>query len=156
MAETPGEAVMRRSSFERAGAFFMLVVWCALLVLHVAFAFTDRSITTTAAVLGLIFLVFGASVLFRTYRMSVRLGPAELVVRNRFRTRRIQRDDIAGFRVAPVRLQPFLRSVRVVLRDGRIVPLEVSERTSLLRRERESLAQDLDTLQRWEPRATAP
>ena len=80
----------------------------------------------TPKVIPLLMLTFGLTLGYRIFRLSVALGPQDLLVRNFYRTRRIVRVDVEGFRQGALSQQPFTRAIYVLLRDGTVFPLDVT------------------------------
>jgi hypothetical protein len=97
----------------------------------------------------LLMLAIGLALGYRLFRLSVALGPRDLVVRNYYSTRRIPRADVEGFRQGALSQQPFMRVIYVLLRDGTLLPLDVTGRPSFLGRGNSLLEDRLQLLQRW-------
>jgi hypothetical protein len=79
----------------------------------------------------LVWLAFALTLLYRILRMSIELLPDELIVRNLFRTRRLARREVEGFRVGSYGPMSFSRCVFALLRDGTMLTLDVTLRPAL-------------------------
>jgi hypothetical protein len=102
-----------------------------------------------AAVIPVLMLAFGLTLGYRLLRMSVTLGPEDLLVRNYFQTRRVSRAEVEGFRIGSVSTQPFRRTIYLLLGDGSVLPLDVAGRANFSGRGKAVLAERMRVLQRW-------
>lgn len=102
-----------------------------------------------AALVPVIMLAFGATIGIRTFRMSVTFEADALTVRNFFRTRRLRRDEIEGFRSGPMNNQPFGRTIYALLCQGSVFPLDAAGRPYPFGRGRGKLEERQAMLQSW-------
>jgi hypothetical protein len=102
-----------------------------------------------AVVISLLMLAFGLTLGYQIFRLSVTLNPDDLLVRNYYRTRRVPRADIEGFRVGSLSGQPFGRTVYLLLRDGAVLPLDAAGRMPLSGRGKAAMQDRLRSLQHW-------
>ncbi len=121
-------------------------IWCGIVSAGLIAAAAHGS---PAVVILLLMLAFGLTFGYRIFRLSVTLRPQELLVRNLYRTRRIVRADVEGFRQGAMSQQPFTRTIYVLLRDGTVVPLDVAGRPYFFGRGKTLLEDRMQLLQRW-------
>jgi hypothetical protein len=126
-------------------AVFALIAW-ADIGYGLAIALWRRSPAAFPIFLMLAWFVFYLS---RSYRLSAEMGPDRLVVRNRFRTYEIHREDIVDFRVGSSGYDPIRRAIQVVRRGEHSVELAVTRRFDLRERGRLQLDQWLGQLRSW-------
>lgn len=120
-------AVIRLPRFFLVYIVVFSVVWCGGVLVGLVAAFSHAS---AVALIPLGMLAFGAALFYRMFRLSVELRQSELVVRNFFRTIRVSRDTIEGFRIGPTAGQPFSQAIHVLVRGDQLVPLDVTVRPS--------------------------
>lgn len=111
--------VIRPPLAARAYVVVFMCIWCGSIFAGLIAAAAHGS---PAAVILLLMLAFGLTLGYRIFRLSVALGPQDLLVRNFYRTRRIVRADVEGFRQGALSQQPFTRAIYVLLRDGSVFP----------------------------------
>jgi hypothetical protein len=121
-------------------------IWCGSVFAGLIAAAAHGS---PAVLILLPVLAFGLTLGYRIFRLSVALGPQDLLVRNFYRTRRIVRVDVEGFRQGAISQQPFTRAIYVLLRDGTVFPLDVTGRSYFFRRGKTLLDDRTQLLQRW-------
>jgi hypothetical protein len=102
-----------------------------------------------AVLILLLVVAFGLTLGYRIFRLSVALGSQDLLVRNFYRTRRIVRAEVEGFRQGALSQQPFTRGIYVLLRDGTVFPLDVTARPYFFGRGKRLLDDRTQLLQRW-------
>lgn len=124
----------------------------------IAFGPTEEPEHRTAGILiavGMLALL--SAFVIRIFRIGVSITGDELLVRNFFRTRRLKRRDIEGFRVGSL---PNMagRTVFALLAGESILALEVFTRPGVLPSTRRRLAERVQVLRDWlaeEPDPTA-
>jgi hypothetical protein len=100
-------------------------------------------------VIPVLMFVFGTTLGYRLFRLSVALGPDDLLVRNYFQTRRVARAEVEGFRMGPMSTQPFRQTIYLLLSDGSVLALDVVGRLSFGARSKAVLAERMRLLQGW-------
>lgn len=145
-APTDRSDVIRQPLAARAYIVVFMCIWCGGVFGGLIAAAADGS---PAVVIPMLMLTFGLTLGYRIFRLSVTLGPQDLLVRNFYRTRRIFRADIEGFRHGAMSQQPFMRTIYVLLRDGTVFPLDVAGRPSFSARGKALLEDRMQLLQRW-------
>jgi hypothetical protein len=130
----------------RAYVVVFMCIWCGSVFAGLIAAAAHGS---PAVVILLLMLTFGLTLGYRSFRLSVALGPQDLLVRNWYRTRRIVRADVEGFRQGALSQQPFTRAIYVLLRDGTVFPLDVTARPYFFGRGKTLLDGRTRLLQRW-------
>jgi len=147
-AETrePPYPVIRPPALLRAYVVVFGFIWCGGVVAGLVTALIHAS---PVAVFLLVMLAFGAGLCYRLFRMSVELRPGELLVRNYFRTIRVQVDNIEGFRVGSTAAQPLSKSIHVLLGGDQLIPLDVTSRPYLFGRGADLLDRRLAELKAW-------
>jgi len=138
--------VIRPPLAARAYVVVFMCVWCGSVSAGLIAAAAHGS---PATVILLLMLTFGLTLGYRIFRLSVALGPQDLLVRNLYRTRRIARADVEGFRQGALGQQPFTRAIYVLLRDGTVFPLDVTGRPYFFGRGQTLLDDRTQLLQRW-------
>lgn len=138
--------VIRLPLAARAYVVVFMCLWCGIVLAGLIAAAADGSATV---LVPLLMLAFGLTLGYRILRLSVVIGPQDLLVRNFYRTRHIARADVEGFRQGALSQQPFTRGVYVLLRDGTVFPLDVTGRPYFFGRGKELLNERIQLLQRW-------
>ena len=123
------------------------VVWSgAVLAGFVAFALKGNP---GLIILGLM-ATFGLTFGYRMYSLGAVASEEELLAHNLYRTKRLRRSDIEGFRIGSAGLQiPFGKTIYALTRDGSIVPLDVLARFWLFARSRKKLESRMEELRNW-------
>lgn len=145
-AATDRPDVIRLPLALRAYVVVFSCIWCGSVFAGLIAAAVHGS---PAVVILLIMLTIGLTLGYRIFRLSVALGPQDLLVRNYYRTRRIARADVEGFRQGALSQQPFTRAIYVLLRDGTLLPLDVTGRPIFFGRGTTRLEDRQQLLQRW-------
>jgi len=138
--------VIRSPLAARVYVVVFICIWCGSVSAGLIAAAAHGS---PAAVILLLMLAFGLTLGYRIFRLSVTLGPHDLLVRNFYRIRRIVRADIEGFRQGALSQQPFTRAIYVLLRDGTVFPLDVTGRPYYFGRGKTLLDDRTQLLERW-------
>jgi len=138
--------VIRPPLAARAYIVVFMCIWCGFVLAGLIAAIVNAS---PAVVILLLMLSFGLTFGYRLFRLSVTLYPQGLLVRNIYRTRHVARADIEGFRQGAESMQPFTRTIYVMLRDGSVLPLDVAGRRFVFGRGRALLDERMRTLQNW-------
>ncbi len=138
--------VIRQPLAARAYVVVFMCIWCGGVFAGLIAAAAHGS---PAVVILLLMLTFGLTLGYRIFLLSVTLGPQDLLVRNFYRTRRIARADVEGFRQGALSQQPFTRGIYVLLRDGTVFPLDVTGRPNFFGRGKTLLDNRTQLLQRW-------
>ena len=138
--------VIRPPLAARAYVVVFVCIWCGSVFVGLIAAAVHGSPTV---VILFLMLTFGLTLGYRIFRLSVVLGPQDLLVRNFYRTRRIARADIEGFRQGGLSQQPFTRVIYVLLRDGTVFPLDVTGRPYFFGRGKTLLDDRTRLLQSW-------
>ena len=129
----------------RVYIFIFGTVWSGLLLGPIVGGLSSGS---PGALLVLPVPLLGCWFFYRSFRISVEMGPIELVVRNRYRTRHLPREDIEDFRDAVVP-GPSITGIHVLVRSGRLVALDVTRQPAFFSRGRERQERQLDRLRAW-------
>jgi hypothetical protein len=116
----PSHIEIRQSRLLRAGIIGCAVVWCALLVGVVAV-----TLPTPTMIVPVLMIAFGVLFMGRLATLSVAADDQDLVVRNVYRTWRLPRQDVSGFRLGRDTATP-LGYMIFALTDAEIVSLDVS------------------------------
>jgi hypothetical protein len=138
--------VIRPPLAARAYVVVFLCIWCGGVLAGLIAAAAHGS---PAVMFLLLMLAFGLTLGYRIVRLSVAIGRQDLLVRNLYRTRRIARADIVGFRQGALGQQPFTRAIYVLLRDGTVFPLDVTGRPYFFGRGQRLLDNRAQLLQGW-------
>jgi hypothetical protein len=96
------------------------VFWCGFL------AVTIVGTHSATSVVPLIMLALGATMFYRMFQLSVIADETELLIRNHFGTKHVQRSEIEDFRASRAMGMPFGKAIHVLLRNGEIMTLDVT------------------------------
>lgn len=120
--------------------------WCGTVTVFVVVLATKGA---GAVFVPILMLAFGVTLAYRLWRLGVSAHGDELVVRNHFRTRRLRRAEVEGFRMAPAEQLPFTGALYVLLRDDTLMRLDVTIRPTIRRFGKATLETQLAELRRW-------
>jgi PH (Pleckstrin Homology) domain-containing protein len=120
----PARVVLRAPALARAYTVVFGVVWCGFVALGLVAAIGAGS---PGAVIPLIMLGFGAAFMTRLFIMIVVADETGLLVRNLYRTRHFGWSQVEDFRIGASTGFRRRKSIYVLLRDGEIFPLEVTD-----------------------------
>jgi hypothetical protein len=138
---------MRQPAALRVYMVVFGVVWCGIAAVATVGAAADGS---AAVVIPLLMLGFGAALVYRFVRLDVVADDMGCVVRNTFVTKRYGRSEIEDFRVqASIPGAPFGKVIVMLLRDGELIPLDVSKRLWFGDRGRAKLREYVNGLRAW-------
>jgi hypothetical protein len=137
---------IRQPGWFRVYCFVFGAVWCGYLV---AVSIVGLVHGAPAALLGLVVAVLGGWFISRFYRTSVEVSADELLVRNRWHTRRISRRDIEGFEVGSSARNLLAQAINVLVRGDDTVSLDVTAHTTFRNRSRRQRERQLEDLRRW-------
>jgi hypothetical protein len=130
---------IRQSRLIRAMLIAFGIAWCALLAVIVAIA-----LPAPITIVPVLMIAAGALFLSRLATLSVVTDDGELVIRNVYRTWRVPRGAVSGFRLGRDTATPMGYMV-FALTDSEIVSLDVSRAPTDVGRARDQLA----ALQAW-------
>jgi hypothetical protein len=119
----PRPVTLRPLALSRAFIVAFGVVWCGFTALGLAAAIGSGS---PGAVIPLIMLGFGATFMSRLFVMAAVADETGLLVRNLFRTCHFDWGQVEDFRIGAATGFRGRKSIYVLLRDGEIFPLEVT------------------------------
>jgi hypothetical protein len=95
-------------------------------------------------------LAAGVTIGVRLWRLGVIARGDEFLVSNYFQTRRLTRAEIEGFRIGSSHHSMlFGRTIYVLLGDESVLPLDVTTRPFVTKRQRARFDAQLNTLRRW-------
>jgi len=119
MSQSP-HIEIRQSRLLRTGIITFAVIWCALLAFVVVVTLPRPTVVVPVLMIG-----FGVLFLGRLATLSVATEADELVIRNVYRTWRLPRGAVSGFRLGRDTATPMGYMV-FALTDAEIVSLDVS------------------------------
>jgi hypothetical protein len=119
----PAPVKLRAPVISRAFIVIFGVVWCGFVTLALVAAIGSGS---PGAMIPLIMLCFGATFMTRIFILTVVADQRGLLVRNLFRTRQFGWGQVEDFRIGASSGFRGRKSIYVLLRDGEILPLEVT------------------------------
>jgi hypothetical protein len=123
------------------------IIWCVAVAGFAALAASQGS---PFVVIPILMLVVGVTIGVRLWRLGVIARGDEFLVSNYFQTRHLTRAEIEGFRVGTSHhSMPFGRTIYVLLRDESVLPLDVTTRPFVTKRQRARFDAQLNTLRRW-------
>lgn len=137
---------IRQPRWFRVCAVAFGTVWCGYLVVLTIVGLVNG---IPAALVALLPAALGGWYVSRFFRIAVAVKGDELVVRNRWRTYRIRRQDIEGFWIGPSSELPWAEVINVRMPGGQAVSLRVTARLRLSDRSRARLEQHLEDLGVW-------
>ena len=120
------------------------IIWCGFLVVAIVATHSATSIVP------LIMIAFGATMFYRMFQLSVIADETELLIRNHFGTKHIERSEIEDFRVGRATMgMPFGKVIHVLLRNGEIMTLDVTMRPWFFGNGPAKLESYLTSLREW-------
>ena len=124
------------------------VLWCGGLIVNIIGPVVGGS--WLAIPVGLVMMGGGLFFIVRMNRLALIAEDDVLIVRNLYRTRRIPRSAIQGFRTGnPGMMMPFGRTIHVLVADDSVVTAEVFMSSGFTRRGRRRLDERLSPLREW-------
>ncbi|MDX6650461.1 MAG: hypothetical protein QOJ97_2412 [Solirubrobacteraceae bacterium] len=135
--------VIRPPPVMRFFALVFTLVWCGGMI-----AFAVRDGWSPALILSLVLLVVGAGLGIPMLGMAAIAVGDELIVRNVYRTRRLRRSQIEGFRIGRSPIMPFGRTIHGLV-PGETVALDVGLTLFRLLDGRRALEKQLEDLRSW-------
>lgn len=146
MSDRSNLIVFRKPLRERIGIAVLAAIVVIDLTVGLVMVTADRSPATLGI---LLMLAWSVAYLGRAFRIAVEIREDGLVVRNWVRTYRVERGEIAGFRVGPARFDPVGEAIYLTRRTDKPIEMTVTKRFGLSRRGRDQLEERLRQLQAW-------
>jgi len=112
--------------------------------------------STAQPFVPILLIVVGVVFFARIISQVVIANEDGLLVRNVYRTSRYRWEDVEGFRTGRPSFQPFGKQINLLLRDGEIVPIDVSVRLWRFTGGEASVQEMLTRLRAWLPPTIPP
>ena len=112
--------------------------------------------STPAPLVPVLITIVGIVFFARILRQAVIANEEGLLVRNIYRTSRYRWHEVEGFRTGRPSFQPFGKQIHVLLRNGEIVPIDVSIRFWRFSGGEAKVQEMLTRLRAWLPPTIPP